>query len=58
MKLIQVTDLQNSIFNINPNQITRVEEYPTSNTIVIHFSDGFGLKSNITLKQLLFLISS
>jgi hypothetical protein len=58
MKLIQVTDLQNFVFNINPNQITRVEEYSKSNTIVIHFSDGFGLKSNISLAQLLFLIGN
>lgn len=54
MKLIQITDLQDFTFNINPDQITRVEEYP--NSIIIHFSDGFGLKSNISLKQLLQLI--
>lgn len=54
MTLIQISDLEKFIFNVNPAQITRVEEY--SQYIVIYFSDGFGLKSNLSLAQLLHLI--
>jgi hypothetical protein len=58
MRLIQITDLQNFTFNVNPNQVTRVEEYPKSNKIIVFLSDGFGIQTNTTLTELLKLINS
>jgi hypothetical protein len=52
MKLIPIKDLQDFTFNINPSQITRVEKYPKSNKIIVYFSDGFGLQTNMSLQEL------
>lgn len=57
MKLIQITDLKNFTFNVNPNQITRVEEYPKSNKIIVFLSDGIGIQTNLTLQELLNIIN-
>ena len=56
MKLISIKDLQDFTFNINPSQITRVEEYPKSNKIIVYLSDGFGLQTNMSLQELNSLI--
>lgn len=57
MKLIKITDLQDFTYNVNPNQITRVEEYLKAEKIVVYLSDGFTIHTKLRLEGLLNLIN-
>ena len=57
MKLIKITDLQDFTYNVNPNQITRVEEYPKAEKIVVYLSDGCVIHTKLRLEGLLNLIN-
>jgi len=54
MKFIEITDLSGFKFTINPNQITRIEEY--TNKIIVFLSDGIGINTSINLRHLKDLI--
>ncbi len=52
--MIKIQDIEDNTHYINPNHIVRVESY--SNSIIIYLSNNFGLKSAISIDNLLALI--
>lgn len=56
MKLIEITDKNNRIHYINPNQITRVF-VQKDDTVTIIMSDGGDINTKITYQDLLKLLS-
>jgi len=55
MKLIRIIDRQGTIHYINPTYIVRIEDH--NKVVVIFTSDGTGIRSDMTYKELTDLLA-